>query len=74
MRASSSGWTSRSRRSEQPDLQAAADELLDRLRAHTRHRLDDDVAVLLAELTLTDPALSSPPRAAAYRGGTTGSA
>jgi sigma-B regulation protein RsbU (phosphoserine phosphatase) len=37
----------------QPDLQAAADELLDRLRAHTRRRLDDDVAVLLAELTLT---------------------
>jgi len=40
-----------------PDLQAAADELLARLRAHTRRRLDDDVAVLLAELTLTDPAL-----------------
>jgi len=40
-----------------PDLQAAADELLDRLRAHTRRRLDDDVAVLLAELTLTDPAV-----------------
>jgi sigma-B regulation protein RsbU (phosphoserine phosphatase) len=39
----------------QPDLQAAADELLDRLRAHTRRRLDDDVAVLLAELTLADP-------------------
>jgi serine phosphatase RsbU (regulator of sigma subunit) len=39
-----------------PDLQAAADELLDRLRAHTGRRLDDDVAVLLAELTLTDPA------------------
>jgi phosphoserine phosphatase RsbU/P len=38
-----------------PDLQAAVDELLDRLRAHTRHRLDDDVAVLLADLTLTDP-------------------
>ena len=38
-----------------PDLQAAADELLDRLRAHTRRRLDDDVAVLLAELTLTAP-------------------
>jgi len=37
-----------------PDLQSAADELLDRLRAHTRHRLDDDVAVLLAELTLTE--------------------
>jgi hypothetical protein len=41
----------------QPDLQAAADKLLDRLRAHTRRRLDDDVAVLLAELTLTDLAL-----------------
>jgi len=40
-----------------PDLQAAADELMDRLRAHTRRRLDDDVAVLLAELTLTDPAV-----------------
>jgi hypothetical protein len=38
-----------------PDVNAAADELLDRLRSHTRHRLDDDVAVLLAELTLTDP-------------------
>jgi hypothetical protein len=38
-----------------PDLQAAADELLERLRAHTRHRLDDDVAVLLAELTVSDP-------------------
>jgi hypothetical protein len=23
--------------------------------AHTRHRLDDDIAVLLAELTLTTP-------------------
>jgi hypothetical protein len=40
-----------------PDLQAAADELLHRLRAHTRFGLDDDVAVLLAELTLTDPGL-----------------
>jgi len=40
-----------------PDLQAAVDELLDRLRAHTRRRLDDDVAILLAELTLTDPGL-----------------
>jgi phosphoserine phosphatase RsbU/P len=39
----------------QPSLQAAADELLGRLRAHARHWLDDDVAVLLAELTLTDP-------------------
>jgi phosphoserine phosphatase RsbU/P len=42
-----------------PDLEAAADELLDRLRAHTRRRLDDDVAVLLAEFTLTDPGLQS---------------
>jgi phosphoserine phosphatase RsbU/P len=40
-----------------PDPQAAVGELMDRLRAHTRHRLDDDVAVLLAELTLTDPEL-----------------
>ena len=48
-----------------PDLQAAADELLDRLRAHTRRRLDDDVAVLLAELTLTDPAVQ--PAASAQR-------
>jgi hypothetical protein len=40
-----------------PDLQTAVDELLARLRAHTRRRLDDDVAVLLAELTLTDPGL-----------------
>jgi phosphoserine phosphatase RsbU/P len=31
------------------DLQAAADELLDRLLAHTGRRLDDDVAVLLFE-------------------------
>jgi len=36
-----------------PGLQAAVDELLDRLRAHTRDRLGDDIAVLLAELTLT---------------------
>jgi sigma-B regulation protein RsbU (phosphoserine phosphatase) len=36
----------------QPSLQAAVDELMDRLRAHTRYRLDDDVAILLAELTL----------------------
>jgi hypothetical protein len=31
------------------------DDLLDRLRAHTRHRLDDDIALLLVELTLTGP-------------------
>lgn len=35
--------------------QAAVDALLDQLRAHTRHRLDDDIAVLLVELTLGDP-------------------
>jgi phosphoserine phosphatase RsbU/P len=49
-----------------PGLQAAVDELLDRLRAHTRYRLDDDVAVLLVELTLTSPgprpARPAPPR------------
>jgi sigma-B regulation protein RsbU (phosphoserine phosphatase) len=39
----------------QPSLEEAADELLDRLRAHTRYRLDDDVAVLLVELTPADP-------------------
>jgi hypothetical protein len=33
------------------DLEAAADELLDRLRAHTGRKLDDDVAVLLFEAT-----------------------
>ena len=36
-----------------PDLQAAADELLDRLTAHTGGRLDDDVALLLLEATAT---------------------
>jgi hypothetical protein len=45
----------------QPDLQTAADDLLSRLRTHTRHRLDDDVAVLLAELTLTDPVPAGAP-------------
>jgi len=50
-----------------PDLQAAADELLGRLRAHARHRLDDDVAVLLAELTVTDPVPGRPPAAPAER-------
>jgi sigma-B regulation protein RsbU (phosphoserine phosphatase) len=39
-----------------PGLQAAVDELLDQVRAHTRYRLEDDVAVLLVELTLTSPA------------------
>jgi serine phosphatase RsbU (regulator of sigma subunit) len=35
----------------QPDLEAAADELLDRLLAHAGRRLDDDVAMLLFEAT-----------------------
>ena len=35
----------------QPDLQAAADGLLDQLLAHTRRKLDDDVALLLVEAT-----------------------
>jgi serine phosphatase RsbU (regulator of sigma subunit) len=45
-----------------PDLQAAADGLLDRLLAHTGRKLDDDVALLLVEATSpaagsdTDPA------------------
>jgi sigma-B regulation protein RsbU (phosphoserine phosphatase) len=49
-----------------PDLEAAADELLDRLRAHTGRKLDDDVAVLLFEAT-PPPARSedSPPAALA---------
>jgi len=34
-----------------PDLQAAADGLLDRLLAHTGRKLDDDVALLLVEAT-----------------------
>jgi phosphoserine phosphatase RsbU/P len=42
------------------DLQSAADELLDRLRAHTRHRLNDDVALLLVELTHTESADKTP--------------
>ena len=43
-----------------PGLQSAADELLDRLRARTRHRLNDDVAMLLVELTLTESAGEAP--------------
>jgi phosphoserine phosphatase RsbU/P len=35
----------------QPDLEAAADELLARLVAHTSRRLEDDVALLLFEAT-----------------------
>ena len=39
-----------------PGLESAPGELLDRLRAHTRHRLNDDVALLLVELTSTESA------------------
>ena len=39
-----------------PGLQSAVDELLDQVRAHARYRLEDDVAVLLVELTPTSPA------------------
>jgi phosphoserine phosphatase RsbU/P len=38
-----------------PDLQAAADGLLARLLAHTRRKLDDDVALLLLEATSPVP-------------------
>jgi serine phosphatase RsbU (regulator of sigma subunit) len=41
----------------QPDLEAAADGLLQRLRAHAGRKLDDDVAVLLFEAT---PAAAAP--------------
>jgi phosphoserine phosphatase RsbU/P len=43
-----------------PGIQSAADELLDRLRAHSRHGLNDDIAVLLIELTLDGPAGEAP--------------
>jgi hypothetical protein len=39
----------------QPDLQSAADQLLDRIRAHTRHSLNDDIALLLVELAPAEP-------------------
>jgi hypothetical protein len=57
------------------DLEAAADELLDRLRAHTGRRLDDDVAVLLLEATSPPagpedgPAAASAPARNALPGG-----
>jgi serine phosphatase RsbU (regulator of sigma subunit) len=38
-----------------PDLQAAADGLLGRLLAHTRRKLDDDVALLLVEADIPGP-------------------
>ncbi len=39
----------------QPDLEAAAEQLLARLVAHTGRRLDDDVALLLFEVTSPAP-------------------
>jgi serine phosphatase RsbU (regulator of sigma subunit) len=47
-----------------PNLEAAADELLDRLVAHTGRKLDDDVAVLLFEATPTAAGPDSEPSAA----------
>jgi phosphoserine phosphatase RsbU/P len=51
-----------------PDLEAAADELLDRLVAHTGRRLDDDVAVLLFEGAPGPPAGEPAGTAGAARG------
>jgi phosphoserine phosphatase RsbU/P len=51
-----------------PDLQAAADGLLDRLVAHAGHRLDDDVALLLLEVAPT-PASDEPEPVAALAPG-----
>lgn len=49
------------------DVRAGVDDLIGRLRAHTRNRLGDDVAVLLVELTITGSQTESPsaPRVAA---------
>jgi phosphoserine phosphatase RsbU/P len=44
-----------------PDLQAAADELLSRLLAHAKRKLDDDVALLLVEATYPPAARGSDP-------------
>jgi phosphoserine phosphatase RsbU/P len=46
-----------------PDLDAAADELLDRLVAHTGRRLDDDVAILLFEAAAAPAPLGDNPLA-----------
>jgi hypothetical protein len=48
-----------------PDLEAAADELLGRLVAHTGRRLDDDVAVLLFEAASPSAQPESEPPATA---------
>jgi hypothetical protein len=48
----------------EPDLQAAADGLLDKLIAHTGRKLDDDVALLLLEITPTPAGPEQEPAAA----------
>jgi len=53
-----------------PGLQAAADELLDRLLAHTGRRLDDDVALLLLEATTPSAQPGEPPVAPVPAGDT----
>jgi phosphoserine phosphatase RsbU/P len=45
----------------QPDLQGAVDGLLGQVLAHTRHKLDDDVAVLLVEVAPVGAATQRPP-------------
>ena len=54
-----------------PDLQAAADELLGRLRAHTGRKLEDDVAVLLLEATSPSARPEEEPAAAPAPAGNT---
>jgi phosphoserine phosphatase RsbU/P len=48
----------------EPDLQAAADGLLGKLIAHTSRKLDDDVALLLLEITPTRAGPEQEPAAA----------
>jgi len=43
-----------------PSPQATVDALLDQLRAHTRYHIDDDIAVLVVELTLDDSRSAEP--------------
>jgi phosphoserine phosphatase RsbU/P len=51
-----------------PDLQAAADGLLDRLTAHAGRKLDDDVALLLLEIAPAPAGTEQRPAAAATPG------
>ena len=57
-RGRSSGWKT-ARHAAQPDLEAAADELLGRLMAHTGRRLDDDIALLLFEAASPETGLAA---------------